>query len=108
MAMIYLGLASLGLRAGPVRPDRPALPNAPMVFMGVLIGGFLMGRPFALFGREGAALPGPVFLVLSYAVGDRLRRWLSPNPRRMTVIIAAAPTVAGALSLRSDVPPAVA
>jgi hypothetical protein len=48
--------AALGLVRDPFGRLARRFPNAPMVFMGALIGAFLIGRPFALFrlrdGRE--------------------------------------------------------
>jgi len=89
-----------------------------MVVLGAMIGGFLIGRPFPLFRKmfraaaeSGNPLYGAaafslqslgnivimtvLFLVLTYATGGRLRRWLAANPRRMTVLTAAALIVAG-------------
>lgn len=121
LAMLYLGLAALGLVPDPFKRISRRVPNAPMIFMGVLIGGFLIGRPFGLFRqlfRDAADSGNPfygagafvlqsvgniivmavLFLILSYATGGRLRRWLAAKPSRITVITAVALLVAGAFT----------
>lgn len=118
LVMIYLGLAALGLVRDPFRRIARRFPNAPMVFMGVLIAGFLIGRPFGLFRqmfRDAAESHNPlygaaaftlqsvgniviialVFLALAYFTGGRLQRWLSADPARVATITAAALIVAG-------------
>ncbi|GAA0255646.1 hypothetical protein GCM10010492_65650 [Saccharothrix mutabilis subsp. mutabilis] len=118
LVMVYLGLASLGVVKDPFRKISQRRPNAPMVFMGVLIGGFLIGRPFGLFRkmfRDAAESGNPLygaaaftlqsvgnivvmallFLALAHFTGGRLQRWLTENPTRATVITAAALIVAG-------------
>ncbi|MFC0529847.1 hypothetical protein [Phytohabitans kaempferiae] len=121
LILCYLGLAALGVVPDPFARISRRFPNAPMVFMGVLIGGFLIGRPFALFRqmfRDAAESGNPLygaaaftlqsignivimavlFLILAYATGSRLQRWLTARPTRMTVIIAVAFIVAGAFT----------
>ncbi|WP_367138231.1 hypothetical protein [Saccharothrix sp. HUAS TT1] len=118
LVMFYLGLAALGLVRDPFRKVSQRFPNAPMVFMGVLIGGFLIGRPFGLFRqmfRDAAESHNPLygaaaftlqsvgniviiailFLALAYFAGGRLQRWISANPTRITVVTAVALIVAG-------------
>ncbi|MFI9816559.1 hypothetical protein [Saccharothrix variisporea] len=118
LVMTYLGLASLGVVKDPFRKISQRRPNAPMVFMGVLIGGFLIGRPFALFRqmfRDAAESGNPLygaaaftlqsvgnivimallFLALAHFTGGRLQRWLTEKPTRATVITAVALIVAG-------------
>jgi hypothetical protein len=118
LVMVYLGLAALGLVRDPFRKISQRFPNAPMVFMGVLIGGFLIGRPFGLFRkmfRDAAESHNPLygavaftlqsvgnivimavlFLVLAYFTGGRLQRWFAANPTRVAVVTAAALIVAG-------------
>ncbi|MFD7660075.1 hypothetical protein ACFV4N_39370 [Actinosynnema sp. NPDC059797] len=118
LVMVYLGLAALGYVRDPFRRIARRFPNAPMVFMGVLIGGFLIGRPFGLFRqmfRDAAESRNPlygaaaftlqsignivimalVFLALAYLTGGRLQRWLSADPARVAAITAAALIVAG-------------
>jgi hypothetical protein len=121
LVMIYLGLASLGVVRDPFARISRRFPNAPMVFMGVLIGMFLIGRPFALFRqmfRDAAESGNPLygaaafslqsignivimailFLVLAYCTGGRVQRWLAAKPRRLTVITASALIIAGAFT----------
>jgi hypothetical protein len=56
VALGYLGLVSLGY----LRDPFAAHPRARLVVLGVLIGGFLVGRPYPLFGK-----------LLAYAVDQR-------------------------------------
>ncbi|WP_309116049.1 hypothetical protein [Saccharothrix sp.] len=118
LVMLYLGLATLGIVKDPFRKISQRHPNAPMVVMGVLIGGFLIGRPFGLFRkmfRDAAESGNPLygaaaftlqsvgnivimallFLALAHFTGGRLQRWLTEKPTRATVITAAALIVAG-------------
>jgi hypothetical protein len=118
LAMFYLGLAALGVVRDPFARISQRFPNAPMVFMGVLIGGFLIGRPFALFRkmfRDAAESGNPLygaaafslqslgnimimialFLILAYGTRGSLQRWLAANPRRAAVLTAVAFIVAG-------------
>ncbi|MFB6396945.1 hypothetical protein [Polymorphospora lycopeni] len=121
LVMLYLGLASLGLVRDPFAKISKRFPNAPMVFMGILIGAFLIGRPFPLFRqmfRDAAESGNPLygaaafslqsignilvmailFLIIANFTGNRLQRWLAANPRRLTVITAVAFIVAGAFT----------
>lgn len=121
LTMCYLGLAALGAVPDPFARIARRFPNAPLVFMGVLIGGFLIGRPFALFRMMfraaadsgnplyGAAaftlqslgnivVMGTLFLILAYFTGGRLQRWLSAKPTRIAAITGAAFLVAGAFT----------
>ena len=109
LVMTYLGLAALGVVRDPFARIARRFPNAPMMFMGVLIGGFLIGRPFGLFRqlfRDAAESGNPLYgaaafclqslgniLVLALALvltaallGDGLRRWLTAKPARLAVI----------------------
>ncbi|MEH1011684.1 hypothetical protein V6U90_00930 [Micromonospora sp. CPCC 206060] len=121
LVMCYLGLAALGIVRDPFAGLARRFPNAPMVFMGALIGGFLIGRPFALFRqmfRDAAESGNPLygaaafslqslgnivimavlFLVMAFFLGGRLHRWMAANPRRLTVVTAVALLVAGAFT----------
>lgn len=114
LAMIYLGLAALKIVRDPFA-DRP---RGRMIFLGVLVGGFLIGRPYPLFRhmfRDAAERGDPVYgaaafvlqsvgniiimallLVIVAAVfGGRLARWLGADPRRPVVLTAAGLIVAG-------------
>lgn len=118
LIMVYLGLAALGVVPDPFARIARRFPNAPMVFMGALIGGFLIGRPYPLFRqmfRDAAESGNPLygaaaftlqslgnvvvvavlFLALSFIAGSRLRRWLTERPTRAAVLIGVAFLVAG-------------
>jgi hypothetical protein len=114
LAMVYLGLAALKI----VRDPFANSPRARMIFLGVLVGGFLIGRPYPLFRhmfRDAAERGDPFYgaaafvlqsvgniivmallLVIVAAVfGGRLGRWLTADPRRAVVMTAAGLIVAG-------------
>lgn len=118
LVMVYMGLAALGAVRDPFARVARRFPNFPMVFMGVLIGAFLIGRPFGLFRqmfRDAAESHDPLygaaafvlqslgnivimavlFLLLAYGTGGRLRRWLAADPRRVAAVTACALIVAG-------------
>ncbi|MFB7915526.1 hypothetical protein [Streptomyces sp. NPDC056061] len=117
-AMVCLGLASLGLVRDPLARLARRFPNAPLVVMGVLLGGFLVGRPYPLFRRlfHDAAESGNVlygasafalqavgnlvimsvlFVLLTLLAGRRLGSWLTARPSRASAAIAAAFIAAG-------------
>jgi hypothetical protein len=121
LVMCYLGLAALGLVPDPFSRIATRFPNAPMVFMGALVGGFLIGRPFGLFRilfRDAAESGNPLygaaafvlqslgnivvmavlFIAIAYLTGGRVQRWLTAKPSRITVLIAVAFLVAGAFT----------
>jgi hypothetical protein len=114
LVLCYLGLAALGV----VRDPFARFPTARMVFLGALIGGFLIGRPFPLFRqmfRDAADSGNPLYgagafalqsignivvagllvLLLAWFAGSRLQRWLAARPSRMATITAVAFLVAG-------------
>lgn len=118
LAMTYLGLASLGLVPDPFRRIARRFPGAPMVFLGVLIGGFLIGRPFPLFrqmfraaAESGNPLYGAaafalqsvgnivimvlLFVLLALFAGTRARSWLAARPYRVRAVTGVALLVAG-------------
>lgn len=118
LVMIVLGLAALGLVGDPLGRVSRRHPNAPLVLVGALIGGFLIGRPYPLFEdmfRSAANSHDPLygavafalqslgnivvmsvlFLALSYGLGGRVQRWLAEKPSRNSVLTAAAFIVAG-------------
>jgi hypothetical protein len=122
LCMVYLGLAAAGVVPDPFARISTRLPNAPLVFMGVLIGGFLIGRPFPLFRKmfhdaadSGNVLYGAgafvlqsignivlmaaIFLALAFTVGDRLQRWVAARPSRIATITAASFLVAGVFTV---------
>ncbi|MGK5496648.1 hypothetical protein [Streptomyces sp. URMC 125] len=117
--LVWLGLASLGLVPDPLARVSARFPNAPLVVMGALIGGFLIGRPYPLFRRlfhdaaesgnvlYGAAafslqalgnlvVMGVLFVLISLVAGERLHRWMSARPDRASAVIAGAFIAAGA------------
>ncbi|GAA4548622.1 hypothetical protein [Amycolatopsis samaneae] len=122
LAFIVLGLASLGVVGDPLGALSRRFPAAPLVVMGALIGGFLVGRPYPLFrimfrdaaeshnvlyGAAAFALQSVgnivvmavLFLVLTHATGGRVRRWLTAKPTRVAVVTGAALLVAGTFTL---------
>lgn len=122
LAMIYMGAAALGVVRDPFARVARRFPNAPLVFMGALIGGFLIGRPYPLFRqlfRDAAESHNPLygaaafvlqsvgnivimavlFLLLAHLAGRRLSRWLAADPRRVAVLTASSLIVAGVFSL---------
>ncbi|MBM7774513.1 hypothetical protein JOD54_004717 [Actinokineospora baliensis] len=122
LAMVYLGLAALAVVPDPFARISSRFPHARMVFLGALIGGFLIGRPFALFRqmfRHAAESHDPLygaaaftlqslgntvvmavlFLLLALAGGGRVGRWLAADPRRAAVLTAAALIAAGVFTV---------
>nr|WP_191910193.1 hypothetical protein [Microbispora cellulosiformans] len=118
LSMTYLGLAALGIVPDPFDRISRRFPQARVVFMGALVGGFLIGRPFPLFRhlfRDAAESGNPLygalafalqsigniavmallFLILVYFAGGRLNRWLTATPYRLAVVTAALLIVAG-------------
>lgn len=119
LVMIYLGLAALKVVPDPFARISRRYPNAPLVFMGALIAGFLIGRPFPLFRqmfRDAAESGNPLygaaaftlqsignilimavlFLLLTWFAGSRLQRWFAARPTRLAATIAVAFIIAGA------------
>jgi len=113
--MLYLGLAALKVVPDPFARSNPAVR---LVVLGMLIGGFLVGRPFALFRQlfrdaadSGNMLYGAaaftlqslgnivvmavLFLLISVVSGSRLSRWLAAKPSRAATLTAVAFIVAG-------------
>lgn len=120
--MIVLGLASTGVIKDPLGPVSRRFPNAPLVLMGALIGGFLIGRPYPLFRKMfvyaadrhnplfGALafslqsvgniiVMSAVFLLLALVFGGPVGRWLAAKPARISILTAGAFIVAGAFSI---------
>jgi hypothetical protein len=122
VAMLVLGLASLGVIPDPLARISRRFPNAPLVVMGALIGGFLIGRPYPLFRdmfRHAASSHNPfygatafalqsignilvmsvLFLILATGAGRRIQSWLASKPSRVSVLTASAFIVAGVFML---------
>ncbi|WP_331739256.1 hypothetical protein OG440_40810 (plasmid) [Streptomyces sp. NBC_00637] len=118
VSMLVLGLSSLGVLNDPLARLSRRFPGAPMLFMGALIGGFLIGRPFPLFrqlfrdaAESGNVLYGAtaftlqtlgniavmsvLFLLVTGVFGARLHRWLTAKPSRASALMAAAFIAAG-------------
>ncbi|MFI9201051.1 hypothetical protein [Streptomyces sp. NPDC053048] len=118
LVMAWLGLASLGLVRDPLARLARRFPGAPMVVMGVLIGSFLVGRPYPLFRQlfrdaaeshnvlYGAAafslqalgnilIMAVLFLLVAGLAGDRLHGWFAARPSRASAVTAAAFIAAG-------------
>jgi hypothetical protein len=120
LVFLLLGLIALGLLRGPGFLRRH--PAAPLVLMGALIGGFLIGRPYPLFrimfrsaaeqhnvlyGAAAFALQSVgnivvmavLFLILTRATGGRVQRWLAAKPARIATVTGAALLVGGTFTL---------
>lgn len=119
VVFLWLGLAAINVVPDPLRRLTARWPNTPLVVMGALIGGFLIGRPYPLFFRlfqEAARTHDPLFgaatfiltalgnilvmvvlfLLLAAASGERYRRWLAAKPGRVATLTAVALIVGGA------------
>jgi hypothetical protein len=118
MVMVVCGLAALGMVPDPLARVSSRFRNFPLVLMGALTGGFLIGRPYPLFHdlfRSAAnhhnplygagafvlqslgnmIVMGVLFVLLSYTLGGRLQRWVSEKPSRAAILTASAFLVAG-------------
>ncbi|MEU5266240.1 hypothetical protein [Amycolatopsis sp. NPDC021455] len=120
LVFLLLGMAALGILRTPAFLRRH--PAAPLVLMGALIGGFLIGRPYPLFrimfrsaaeqhnvlyGAAAFALQSVgnivvmavLFLLLTHATGGRVQRWLAAKPARIATVTGAALLVGGTFTL---------
>ncbi|MBP2702993.1 hypothetical protein JOL79_04145 [Microbispora sp. RL4-1S] len=118
LVFVWLGLASLGVVRDPLARLARRFPNAPTLVMGVLIGGFLIGRPYGLFRqlfRDAAESHNPLygavafmltslgnivilallFVILAVVMGARVQRWLTARPGRLALIAGGAFIVVG-------------
>ncbi|MDQ3788525.1 MAG: hypothetical protein M3422_14945 [Actinomycetota bacterium] len=105
IALVYLGLAALGV----VRDVFAARPMARVVFLGALVGAFLIGRPYPMFvklfnwaAETGNPLFGAatfvlqsvgnvvivtvLFVLLIVGTRGRFLTWLAGSPRRMSLV----------------------
>jgi hypothetical protein len=119
LAMIYLGLASLSVVPDPLRRATARWAPTPQLVMGVLIGGFLIGRPWPMFHKTfahaasthnaafGAAtfvlvvagnmlLMGALYLVLSVT---GFSRWQRANSVRSMGVTASALLIGGVFTV---------
>ncbi|GHG13115.1 hypothetical protein GCM10017567_33190 [Amycolatopsis bullii] len=122
LVFLLMGLIALGILRNPFESFTRRHPAAPLVLMGALIGGFLIGRPYPLFrimfrdaaeqhnvlyGAAAFALQSlgnivvmaVLFLVLTYATGGRVQRWLAAKPARIATVTGAALLVGGTFTL---------
>lgn len=122
LIMVVLGLAALGVVADPLAPVARRFKNAPLILMGALVGGFLIGRPYPLFRdmfRSAATHHNPLygatafalqsvgniivmavlFLLLSYGLGGRVQRWLTAKPGRTAIVTSVAFIAAGVFTM---------
>ncbi|WP_216214013.1 hypothetical protein [Amycolatopsis aidingensis] len=122
LAMLLLGLIALGVIRNPLARFTARHPQAPLVVIGALIGGFLIGRPFPLFrimfrdaAESGNVLYGAgafmlqsvgnivvmslLFLLLVHGTRGRLQRWMTAKPGRLAAVTAVGFLVAGAFTL---------
>lgn len=116
--LIYLGLATAGVVADPLRRLTARFAHAPQVLMGAIIGGFLIGRPYPLFFKMfqyAASTHNPFYGALSFVLiglgnilimallflalsASRFQRWLRANPTRIAKFTAAALLIGGAFT----------
>lgn len=122
LVFLLMGLIALGILRNPFEGFTRRHPAAPLVLMGALIGGFLIGRPYPLFrimfrsaaeqhnvlyGAAAFALQSlgnivvmaVLFLILTYATGGRVQRWLAAKPARIATVTGAALLVGGTFTL---------
>lgn len=120
--MVACGLAALGMIPDPLARISSRWKNFPLILMGALVGGFLIGRPYPLFRdlfRNAATqhnvlygagafvlqsignmlVMGILFIILSYALGGRVQRWVTANPTRGAILTSSAFLIAGAFTL---------
>jgi hypothetical protein len=111
LALLYLGLAELRLVPDPLAKLEQRYPNARLVVLGALIGGFLIGRPFPLFHKMfvyaaennnpvyGASIfvlqslgnmliMGVLFALLTMVGRGWLVRWMTAKPGRIATVTA--------------------
>lgn len=118
LIFVAWGLMTLEVIPNPFSGVSLRFPNAHLVFMGGLIGAFLIGRPFPLFIKlfqDAVASNNPVYgalifilqslgnivimvlllLFLTYGTGGRFERWLTAKPGRVHTVTAVALLVGG-------------
>jgi hypothetical protein len=122
LVFLVMGLVALGILRNPLAGFTRRHPAAPLVLMGALIGGFLIGRPYPLFrimfrsaaeqhnigyGAAAFALQSVgnivvmalLFLLLTHATGGRVQRWLAAKPARIATVTGVALLVGGTFTL---------
>lgn len=118
LIFVYLGLAALNVVPNPLRHLYQRHPRAQLLIMGGLIGGFLIGRPFALFHKlflYAAERHNPLygalvfmlqslgnililsllFLLLTFGTRGRFTSWLQSKPGRVAMLTGALLIVGG-------------
>nr|ASV46813.1 hypothetical protein [uncultured bacterium]ASV47025.1 hypothetical protein [uncultured bacterium] len=124
LAMLFWGALEFGFLPGLVARCSPATraffaqPTTRAALMGLMVGLFMVGRPYPLFrdfltyaaesqsplygaaimmvqGLGQIAVMVVLFLVLVYGFGDRLQRWMTAKPARLTLISAASLSAGG-------------
>ncbi|OQO94602.1 hypothetical protein B1813_00335 [Saccharomonospora piscinae] len=114
LVLVYLGLAAVGV----VRDPFARRPNGRLLFLGALVGAFLIGRPFPLFRqlfRDAAEAGDPLYgagafvlqslgnvvlmavllVLVSLFAGPRVGRWLAARQGRLASLTAAGMLAAG-------------
>lgn len=117
--MVWHGLGALKLVRGPLSNTIQRRPVAELVFMGALVGAFLIGRPFGMFRHlyeYAARTDNPVlgfstfalqaignivvvsvlFVAITLATRGRFQAWLTATPSRLAKFTAVSFVVAGA------------
>jgi hypothetical protein len=118
LVFVWLGLAALGLVKDPLARVSERFPGARMLVMGILIGGFLIGRPFGLFRqlfRDAAESGNPLYgagafvlqslgnilimavlaVVIALIAGGPIGRWIAAKPSRAALIVGVSFIVVG-------------
>ncbi|GAA1504132.1 hypothetical protein GCM10009677_40320 [Sphaerisporangium rubeum] len=118
LVFVWLGLAALGLVKDPLERVSQRFPGARMLVMGILIGGFLIGRPFGLFRqlfRDAAESGNPLYgagafvlqslgnivimvvlaVIIAIVAGGPIGRWIAAKPSRAALIVAVSFIVVG-------------
>jgi hypothetical protein len=119
LAFLWLGLAAAHVLPDPLKHLEARWSGARLLVMGILVGGFLIGRPYPLFFNlfeEAARTHNPlygagtfmmtalgnivvmaiVFVLLAVALGNRYQRWLTARAGRMATVSAVALIIGGA------------
>ncbi|MEU3370545.1 hypothetical protein ABZ734_08680 [Streptomyces sp. NPDC006660] len=122
VVMIVLGLAAAGVVPDPLAAISRRFRNAPLILMGMLIGAFLIGRPYPLFGqtfRSAAQHHNPLYgaaafalqslgnivvmslivLLISVVLRGRAGRWLAAEPARVSALTASGFLIAGVFAV---------
>ncbi|MCO5973107.1 hypothetical protein [Actinoallomurus soli] len=119
---VLLGLVALGVVPDPLARLSRRFPQARSVLVGMMIGGFLIGRPYPLYRvlfRDAAQSHDPFFGAAAFALqslgnvllmalitvvlvrltGGRVRRWVAARPGRAALVTGAAFLVAGVFTV---------